>query len=159
MKKNQACVVILISLFFILYSCTNFVPFQDMNTLHEGYTTTPNNIVGFTIPDIADTDLEITISAHNPADDSLITATNGSYEIPSIAAGISITASVSPAETYTYTWTLFNSDGAVNPAAPVVTDNAAVYTGLLSGFYSLIVIAKDADGNAGMEFIPLYTSY
>ncbi|HQL04473.1 MAG TPA: hypothetical protein PLU33_04995 [Treponemataceae bacterium] len=123
------------------------------------YTVIPNNIVGFTIPDIADTDLEITISAQNPADDSLITATNGSYEIPSSDDGIRITASVSPVGTYTYTWTLFNSDGTVNPAAPVVTDNAAVYTGLPSGFYSLIVIAEDADGNAGMEFIPLYTSY
>lgn len=157
MKKNQACVVILISLFFILYSCTNFVPFQDMNTLHEGYTTTPNNIVGFTIPDIADTDLEITISAQNPEDDSPIHATNGSYAISD--DGIRITASVSPAGTYTYTWTLFNSDGTVNLAVPVVTGNPAVYTGLASGFYSLIVIAEDADGNAGMEFIPLYTSY
>ena len=113
MKKNQACVVILISLFFILYSCTNFVPFQDMNILHEGYTTTPNNIVGFTIPDIADTDLEITISAQNPADDSLIHATNGSYAIPSSADGIRITASVSPAGTYTYTWTLYSANGDV----------------------------------------------
>jgi len=123
------------------------------------YTVIPNNIVDFTIPDITDTDVELIISAHNPADDSLITASGGSYAIPSIAAGIRISASVLPDGTYNYTWTLFNADGTTNSTVPVVSGNTATYNSIPSGFYSLIVIAEDTDGNAGMEFIPLYTSY
>lgn len=124
------------------------------------YTVIPENVVGFTIPDIADTDVSIALTAYNPDDDSEIPLSDGSYAVPPTAHGIRIAAAPSPAGTYTYTWTLYNADGTVNgTAVSSITGNTATYSGIPSGFYSLIVIAEDADGNAGMEFVPLYTAY
>lgn len=129
------------------------------------YTIIPQTVAGFTIPAIADNDVVITLEAQNPLDSSVIPLSDGSYRIPTSLNGIRITAAVAPAGTYTYTWILYSADGsefdfAANPpAASTALADGIQYTSLPSGFYTLIVVAEDAGGNAGMEFVPLYTAY
>lgn len=124
------------------------------------YTILPNNLASLTIPNLVDSPIDVTLEAANPADSSVLALESGAYGIPSLASGISLTASVLPTGAYTLTWDLYNSDGSLNTTATtVVTGDSVEYSNVSSGFYTVIVEAEDSDGNSGMAFVPLFTRY